>query len=176
MRILYYSAHRRDPDVEQALGVSYRELDDLLAESDFVTIHTDLNPTTRGLLDGPRLARMKPTAFLINTARGAIVDSEALYDALRSGQIAGAALDVTDPEPLPGGHPLLALDNCLVCPHIGSATVGTRTRMALLAAENILNVLDGKPPLTPINPEVLAMRGCHPTNGQDGQDGQDDRV
>ena len=98
---------------------------------------------------------MKPTAFLVNAARGPIVDAQALYAALRDKVIAGAALDVTDPEPLPADDPLLTLDNCLVVPHVGSASIATRTRMAALAAENIAAFLGGRRPPTPVNPEVL---------------------
>ena len=98
---------------------------------------------------------MKPTAFLVNAARGPIVDARALYEALRNKVIAGAALDVTDPEPLPADDPLLTLDNCLVVPHVGSASIATRTRMATLAAENIAAFLSGQRPPTPVNPEVL---------------------
>jgi glyoxylate reductase len=155
MQVLYYDVFRRDPDFERQHSIEYRELDDLLAQSDYVTIHVDLNESTRKLFNAERLAKMKKTAYLINAARGPIVDTDALYDALKSGQIAGAALDVTDPEPLPSDHPLLQLNNCIVCPHIASASVRTRTNMAKLAAENIVNVLDGKKPVTPVNPEVL---------------------
>ena len=98
---------------------------------------------------------MKPTAFLVNAARGPIVDAPALYEALRDNVIAGAALDVTDPEPLPADDPLLTLDNCLVVPHVGSASIATRTRMATLAAENIAAFLSGRRPPTPVNPQVL---------------------
>jgi glyoxylate reductase len=154
MRVLYYDVYRRDADFERQHAVEYRDLDDLLAESDYVTIHVDLNEHTRKLFNAERFRRMKPNAYLINAARGPIVDTEALYQALKSGEIAGAALDVTDPEPLPIDHPLLQLENCIVCPHIASASVRTRTNMAKLAAENIVNVLAGKPAVTPVNPEV----------------------
>ena len=154
MRVLYYDVYRRDAEFDREHAVEYRELDDLLAESDYVTIHVDLNEHTRKLFNAERFRRMKPNAYLINAARGPIVDTEALYEALKSGEIAGAALDVTDPEPLPVDHPLLQLENCIVCPHIASASVRTRTNMAKLAAENIVNVLTGKPPVTPVNPEV----------------------
>ena len=107
------------------------------------------------LISTPQLKKMKPTAFLINAARGPIVDSLALYEALRDNIIAGAALDVTDPEPLPADNPLLSLDNCLVVPHVGSASIATRTRMATLAADNITAFLSGQRPPTPVNPEVL---------------------
>jgi glyoxylate reductase len=120
-------------------------LEDLLARADFVSVHTPLTPDTRHLIDTDALARMKPTALLINTARGGVVDQDALRDALHAGQIAGAALDVTDPEPLPADHPLLDAPNLLVVPHVGSATVQTRAKMAAMAVENLLAALDGRP-------------------------------
>jgi glyoxylate reductase len=119
-------------------------LEDLLDRSDFVTLHSPLTPETRGLIGDETLARMKPTAYLVNTARGPIVDSDALGRALHAGQIAGAALDVTDPEPLPGGHPLLDASNLLVLPHLGSATQATRARMADKAVDNLLAGLAGE--------------------------------
>jgi len=120
-------------------------LDALLERSDFVSLHCPLTPQTRGLIGDAALARMKPDAHLINTARGPIVDQDALARALHSGQIAGAALDVTDPEPLPADHPLLAAPNVLVVPHVGSATHATRARMAELAVANLLAGLEGRP-------------------------------
>jgi glyoxylate reductase len=123
-------------------GVS---LEELLDRSDFVTVHAPLTADTRGLIGDDALARMKPTAYLVNTARGPIVDSEALARALRAGRIAGAALDVTEPEPLPGGHPLLDAPNLLVLPHLGSATEATRARMADMAVDNLLAGLAGEP-------------------------------
>jgi glyoxylate reductase len=120
-------------------------LDELLEVSDFVSLHTPLTPETRGLIDARALARMKPTALLINTARGGVVDQDALRDALRAGTIAGAALDVTEPEPLPADDPLLDAPNLLVVPHVGSATVRTRAKMAAMAVENLLAALDGRP-------------------------------
>jgi glyoxylate reductase len=123
-------------------GVS---LEELLERSDFVTLHSPLTAETRGLIGDEALARMKPRAYLVNTARGPIVDSEALGRALREGRIAGAALDVTDPEPLPGGHPLLDAPNLLVLPHLGSATEATRARMADMAVDNLLAGLAGEP-------------------------------
>ena len=118
-------------------------LEELLDRSDFVSVHVPLTPETRGLIGDEALARMKPTAYLVNTARGPIVDSEALRRALHAGRIAGAALDVTDPEPLPGGHPLLDAPNLLVLPHLGSATQATRARMADMAVDNLLAGLAG---------------------------------
>jgi glyoxylate reductase len=120
-------------------------LEELLARADFVSLHTPLTPDTRHLIDADALARMKPTALLINTARGGVVDQDALRTALHDGAIAGAALDVTDPEPLPADHPLLEAPNLLVVPHVGSATVRTRARMAEMAVENLLAALDGRP-------------------------------
>ncbi len=116
-----------------------------LARADFVSLHVPLSPQTRGLVDDAFLAAMPPTAYLVNTARGAIVDQDALARALREGRIAGAALDVTDPEPLPPDHPLLAAPNLIVLPHLGSATHATRERMADLAVDNLLAGLVDKP-------------------------------
>jgi glyoxylate reductase len=118
---------------------------ELLERADFVSLHTPLTPQTRHLIDAPALALMKPTAFLINTARGGVVDQAALRDALMARRIAGAGLDVTDPEPLPADDPLLDAPNLLVVPHIGSATVRTRERMAAMAADNLLAALAGRP-------------------------------
>jgi lactate dehydrogenase-like 2-hydroxyacid dehydrogenase len=120
-------------------------LEELLERSDFVTLHCPLTPETRGLIGAAALTRMKPTAYLVNTARGPVVDTDALARALHAGEIAGAALDVTDPEPLPADHPLLDSPNLLVVPHVGSATVRTRAKMAEMAVENLLAALDGRP-------------------------------
>jgi glyoxylate reductase len=120
-------------------------LGELLERSDFVTLHCPLTPDTRGLIDAEALRRMKPTAYLVNTARGPVVDTDALAGALGAGELAGAALDVTDPEPLPGGHPLLDAPNLLVVPHIASATHATRGRMADIAVDNLLAGLAGEP-------------------------------
>jgi len=120
-------------------------LEELLERSDFVSLHVPLSPATRHLIDAPALARMKPTAILVNTARGGVVDQAALAAALHAGELGGAALDVTDPEPLPPDDPLLDAPNLLVVPHIGSATVRTRSRMADLAVDNLLAALAGEP-------------------------------
>jgi phosphoglycerate dehydrogenase-like enzyme len=143
MRVVYYDAVRQ-PEAEAELGVEYRSLDDLLQESDYVSLHVSLTEETRGLIDARAFAQMKPTAILINTSRGPVVDPDALYEALKSGQIAGGALDVTDPEPMPGEHRLLELPNLIVAPHIASATVTSRTRMAMMAVENLVAGLRGE--------------------------------
>jgi glyoxylate reductase len=129
-------------------------LEELLERSDFVTLHCPLTPDTRGLIGADALRRMKPTAYLVNTARGPVVDTGALADALRAGELAGAALDVTDPEPLPGDHPLLSAPNLLVVPHIGSATHATRGRMADIAVDNLLAGLAGEPMPHSVTPQA----------------------
>ena len=154
MRVLYYSRTRRT-DLEARAPIRYVDFETLLRESDFVSIHVSLSAETRHLFSTPQFKAMKRTAFLINAARGPIVDQRALYEACRDGEIAGAGLDVTDPEPIPMDDPLLTLPNVVIVPHIGSATLATRTRMGTLAAENIAAVLTGRRPPTPLNPEVL---------------------
>lgn len=154
MRILYYSRHRREAELERSLGVEYASFEQLLQESDFVTIHTILSDDTFHLFDRPQFEQMKPSAILINTARGAIVNPEALYDALKTGQIAGAALDVTEPEPIPLDSPLLTLPNLIIVPHIGSASYKTRSQMALMAAQNLVAGLMGERLPHCVNPEV----------------------
>jgi glyoxylate reductase len=154
MRILYSSRTRR-PDLEQQLGVGWADLDSLLRQADFVSLHTPLTPETRHLINARTLGLMKTTAILINTARGPVVDQAALYEALQQGRLAGAALDVTDPEPLPLTDPLLTLPNCLITPHIASASIATRTQMAMMAAANLLAGLRGEMPPHPVNPEAL---------------------
>ena len=129
-------------------------LEELLETADFVSIHAPLTPETERLIDAGALDRMKPTAYLVNTARGEIVDPQALERALREGEIAGAALDVTDPEPLPSGHPLLDAPNLLVVPHIASATYRAREAMADIAVDNVLAGLRGEPMPRCANPEV----------------------
>ncbi len=153
MRVLYHSRSRK-PDLEAELGLEYVALDDLLAQADFVSLHCPLTPETHHLIDEEALRRMKPTAILINAARGPVVDTDALLRALREGWIEAAALDVTDPEPLPADHPLLDLPNCIVIPHLGSATVAARERMATMAAENLLAGLRGERLPYCANPEV----------------------
>lgn len=132
MSLVYTSPSEVDVDAERL------ELADLLRDADHVVLCVRLDETTEGLISVDELAAMKQTAYLVNVARGPVVDTDALVEALAAGEIAGAALDVTDPEPLPGDHPLLAFDNCLVVPHIASASVNTRMRMSQLAVENLL--------------------------------------
>jgi len=158
MRVLYHSRSRK-PDLEAELGVEYTPLEDLLAQADFVSLHCPLTPETHHLIDEAALRRMKPTAILINAARGPVVDTDALLRALREGWIEAAALDVTDPEPLPADHPLLDLPNCIVVPHLGSATVAARERMAVMATENLLAGLHGERLPYCANPEVYGGLG-----------------
>jgi glyoxylate reductase len=151
LRLIYHNPNPLPAQVEQELGVEYRPLADLLAESDFVSLHTPLTPNTRGMINEAALRRMKPTAILVNTARGPVVDQAALEKALRENWIRFAALDVTDPEPLPPEHPLYHLDNCLIVPHIASATENTRRRMAERACDNLLAGLAGEPLPYPVS-------------------------
>jgi glyoxylate reductase len=149
MRIAYAGRRRADAGLESELGAEMRDLDDLLATADVVSIHTPLSDVTRHLIDPRRLALMKPTAHLVNTSRGPVVDEAALAAALRDGTIAGAGLDVFEHEP--EIHPgLRGLENVVLIPHLGSATIETRTAMGVLAAQNAVAVLRGDPPPTPI--------------------------
>ncbi|MEN2999175.1 MAG: glyoxylate reductase [Acidilobaceae archaeon] len=157
MRVLYYDAERRR-ELEEKLGLEYKELDELLSTSDIVTLHTPLTPETRYLVNEERLRKMKRSALLINTARGAVVDTNALVKALREGWIAGAALDVFEREPLEPNHPLTALKNVVLTPHTASATAETRRKMAELAAENLIAFSEGREPPTLVNREVLKRR------------------
>jgi glyoxylate reductase len=155
MTVLYHNRQRR-PAVEAALGVRYVSRDELLATADYVVLTVPLTPATHGLIGRAELARMKPTACLINVARGAVVDKDALTDALTARTIFAAALDVTDPEPLPRDHPLLRLDNVIITPHLGSAAEQTRRRMAEVSVENLLAGLAGRPLPFPVIPPALA--------------------
>ena len=159
MKILYYN-RSRNLQRESELGAAYAELDDLLAQSDFVSVHTSLNSTSRHMINKSKLSLMKKTAFLINTARGNVVNEADLARALKSNQIAGAALDVYENEPLSRTSPLLQMKNVVLLPHIGSATFQTRSKMAQVAAKNLLDVLAGKEPDPRflVNPEVKNIR------------------
>jgi glyoxylate reductase len=144
MTVLYCNRNRK-PAAEAALGVRHAPLGELLAESDYVVLTVPLSDATRGLIGRAELARMKPTATLVNAARGAVVDVGAITEALAAGRIHAAALDVTDPEPLPRDHPILKLPNVIITPHLGSATVETRQRMTEVAIDNLLAGLEGRP-------------------------------
>jgi glyoxylate reductase len=154
MRVLYYNRHPASPEDEQRLGVQRASFDEVLAQSDFLTLHVSLTPETHHLMNATSLGKMKRSAILVNAARGPVVDQDALYEALENGVIAGAALDVTDPEPMPGDHKVLSLPNCLVVPHIGSATVETRAKMTTIAVNNLFAGLHGEPLPSCVNPEV----------------------
>ncbi len=152
MRVLFYS-----PTAKPVYGAQSVELDTLLRESDFVSIHVPLNEKTHHLVNAEFLAKMKSTAILVNTARGGVLDQTALYDALKENKIFAAALDVTDPEPLPMESALLGLDNCIIVPHLGSATRKTRDKMSLLAAQNLIAGLKGERLPNCVNPQVYDM-------------------
>jgi lactate dehydrogenase-like 2-hydroxyacid dehydrogenase len=154
MRILYHDAVRAPEPVEKALALEFVSKDELLAQSDFVSMHVPLLAETKHLIGKPELERMKQTAILVNTARGPVVDESALIDALEQGVIAGAGLDVFENEPAVPPR-MLALKNVALAPHIASASVDTRKRMCTMAAENALAVLSGRRPANPVNPEVL---------------------
>jgi lactate dehydrogenase-like 2-hydroxyacid dehydrogenase len=150
MEILYHDVAELPADVTGPLAAAYVPLDALLARSDFVSLHVNLTADTRHLINATTLAAMKPTAVLVNTSRGPVVDQAALATALRDGSIWAAALDVTDPEPIPMDDPLVGLDNCLIVPHIASATRATRGKMAAMAAANLLAGVRGEPLPTPV--------------------------
>lgn len=155
MEILYYGRRRRAEEEEKKYGLEFvPELTDLLSRADFVSIHTALNEDTYHLIGAEELTKMKPSGILINTARGSVVDQKALYEALRTKQILAAGLDVTEIEPIPQDDPILKLDNVIIAPHIGSASVATRTKMAMMAAENLISGLRNEPLPNCVNPEV----------------------
>ena len=152
MRILYHDVSELPDEVTGPLGATYLPLEALLAQSDFVSLHVNLSAITRHLIDAETLAWMKPTAVLVNTSRGPVVDQRALADALQDGTIWAAALDVTDPEPIPMDDPLVELDNCLIVPHIASASRATRGKMAAMAAANLVAGVQGLPLPTEVPP------------------------
>jgi glyoxylate reductase len=153
LQLIYFDTNQR-PEIESSLDARFVPFEQLLRSSDFVSLHLPLTSRTRHLMNRDTLRTMKPTAILINTARGPIVEMQALHTALKDGWIAAAALDVTDPEPLPPEHPLFALPNCLILPHIGSSTRNTRRKMAELACHNLLAGLAGERLPHCANPEV----------------------
>lgn len=156
MRVLY-NKRERDEKAEQELGIQFTELETLLSNSDFVTLHVPLMPDTRHMISGPELSKMKPGAFLINTARGGIVDEHALVGALKSGKIAGAVLDVHENEPEMNPE-LLMMENVILTPHIASATIEARSKMTEIAQDAIIKALNGEKPETAINPEAATKR------------------
>jgi len=158
MRVLYYDKYRLPVEVERSLCATYVDLDTLLKESDVVSIHTPLTKETYHLIGEEELKKMKPTAILVNTSRGKVIDTLALAKALKEKWIAGAGLDVHEEEPLPPDHPLTKLDNVVLAPHIGSATHKTRTKMATLVAENLIAFLKGEIPPTLVNKDVIKVR------------------
>jgi len=157
MKVIYYSAHRAPLEVEEKLDVEYRSLDDLLREADFISIHVPLTKETQHLIGERELKMMKKEAYLINTARGPIVDEKALAKALKEGWIRGAGLDVFEREPEVEPE-LLELDNVVLLPHLGSASYDTRAKMATMAAENVVSALNGEVPPNLVNREVVKRR------------------
>jgi glyoxylate reductase len=152
MEILYHDVQELPADVTKPLGATFLPLEELLPRSDYVSLHVNLSPVTRHLINAQTLSWMKPTAVLVNTSRGPVVDQAALADALRDGVIWAAGLDVTDPEPIPMDDPLVGLDNCLIVPHIASASRATRGKMAAMAAANLIAGVRGEPLPTQVPP------------------------
>jgi glyoxylate reductase len=157
MKILFYNPSPR-PEMEKTLGARRVELDELLREADFVTVHVPLTEQTRHLINAEKLALMKKTAYLVNNSRGPVVEEKALYKALKAGRIAGAALDVFEQEPTPADNPLLTLENVVVAPHISSASIETRAKMAEIVAENLLAFFRGEKPPNLVNPKVTKVK------------------
>ncbi|MEB3844567.1 MAG: D-glycerate dehydrogenase [Desulfurococcales archaeon] len=158
MKILYYDPKRLPEEVEKELNATYVDLDTLFSQSDIVTIHTPLTKDTYHLVNEDRLRKMKRTAYIVNTSRGKVIDTDALVKALKEKWIAGAALDVFEQEPLPPDHPLTKFDNVVLTPHIGSATWDTRVRMAEIVRDNLIAFAEGRVPPTLVNKEVVNIR------------------
>ena len=152
MRVIYYSPNEKKPDLD--IKATRVDFEALLEESDFISLHTPLTPDTRHMIDSEALSKMKPSAVLINTARGPIIDSDALYEALKEHRIFAAGLDVTEPEPLPLDSPLLTLDNVIIAPHIASASKTARDQMSWMAAKNLIAGLKGEHLPNCVNPQV----------------------
>ncbi|HXX99498.1 MAG TPA: D-glycerate dehydrogenase [Candidatus Limnocylindrales bacterium] len=153
MKVIYTDAVRAAEDTERSLNAEFRDMNTLLADSDFISVHVPLLPETRGLFDAPKFFRMKPTAFLINTSRGPVVDEAALVAALDTNKIAGAALDVFENEPFI--HPGLKRPNVVLTPHLASASLETRSKMAVIAANNVVALFKGQRPSNMLNPDIL---------------------
>lgn len=157
MRVIYYDVKRVE-ELEEKLGLEYRELDELLGEADVISLHVPLTRETYHLINEERLRRVKRGAIIVNTSRGAVVDTDALVKALREGWISGAGLDVFEQEPIDPNHPIMAFKNVVVLPHIGSATYDTRHAMAELVAENLIAFYEGRVPPTLVNKDVVNIR------------------
>jgi glyoxylate reductase len=156
MKVIYTDAVRAPEDAEKSVNAEFRDMNSLLSDSDFISLHVPLLPDTRGLFDAPKFYRMKPTAFLINTSRGPVVDEAALVAALENKKIAGAALDVYENEPFI--HPGLKRPNVVLAPHLASASLETRTKMAVMAAENVIALFKGQRPPNMLNPDIFKKR------------------
>ena len=153
MKVIYTDAVRAPEDIERSVNAEFRDMNTLLGESDFISLHVPLLPETRGLFDAPKFYRMKPTAFLINTSRGPVVDEAALVAALENRKIAGAALDVYENEPFI--HPGLKRPNVVLAPHLASASIETRSKMATMAANNVVALFKGQRPSNMLNPDIF---------------------
>ncbi len=156
MKVIYTDSVRAPEDAEKSVNAEFRDMNSLLADSDFISLHVPLLPDTRGLFDAAKFYRMKPTAFLINTSRGPVVDEHALVAALESKKIAGAALDVYENEPFI--HPGLKRSNVVLAPHLASASLETRTKMAVIAAQNVIALFNGQRPPNMLNPDIFKKR------------------
>jgi len=157
MKILFYDVIPR-PEMEKDFGAKRMELEELLKEADFITIHVPLMKETQHLMNEPRFRAMKKTAYLINNSRGPVVDEKALYKALKEGWIAGAGLDVFEQEPITPDNPILKLDNVVLAPHISSASIETRAKMAEMVADNLVSFIEGKKPPNLVNQDVMKVR------------------
>ena len=153
MRVLYFSPHR-NLEAERATGVIYSPLDDLLAQSDFISLHANLNPQTIHLIGREEFGKMKPSAIFVNISRGAMVDSDVILWALENHKVSAVAVDVFDPEPIPADHPLLKRPDFLITPHIASASTQTRAKMAQITVENLMAGLHNEPMRYCANPQV----------------------
>jgi glyoxylate reductase len=158
MNIIYHNRHRLDKGLEANLGIRYAELNEVLKISDFLTIHTGLNQDSINMIGKREFSKMKKTAYIINTARGDIINENDLAEALRKKWIAGAALDTYTREPLTKSNKLARLKNVILLPHIGSATINTRIKMSRIAAQNLINVLEGIDPIYSVNSQAIQMR------------------
>jgi len=156
MRVIYHDVVRLEPKAEKELELEFVSLEDLVRQADVITLHAPLTSQTRHLIDRSRLRLMKPGALLINTARGGLIDNEALYEALDTKQLGGAGLDVYETEPLPPHSPLRRLENAVLTPHVGAGTREAAEKMGVMAVQNLVDVLSGRRPRFVVNPEAYA--------------------